>query len=80
MVWFYQATFGFGATHIVFFQSHYGLILSWMKRSTTLRKEGTFNPTMVWFYRFGASNARLYMFDFQSHYGLILSLERVVDG
>ncbi len=73
MVWFYRAPdlplqrYGNG------FQSHYGLILSYLITTPSLYICSAFNPTMVWFYHQAITDVSRDEVNFQSHYGLILS-------
>ena len=50
MVWFYHEYLRGSPNSLIFFQSHYGLILSDRQSILGQEKESPFNPTMVWFY------------------------------
>ncbi len=77
MVWFYLLLRIYCEfTDTMFFQSHYGLILSVGHESTAKllsKLLNAFNPTMVWFYHIWLVTSCLDITAFQSHYGLILS-------
>ena len=50
MVWFYQFRTEENIWFIIYFQSHYGLILSERLQRAKRSWQSAFNPTMVWFY------------------------------
>ena len=73
LVWFYPA----GADTYVFcvsnFQSHFGLILSFLIQRRLKRCIVAFNPILVWFYQPASRLINRPYRLFQSHFGLILS-------
>ena len=74
MVWFYRkGVLRESIEHRLYFQSHYGLILSWANLIEHILSLFAFNPTMVWFYRAICCQKERWSYCFQSHYGLILS-------
>ena len=58
----------------LYFQSHFGLILSHCVLKIALLHHLSFNPILVWFYHPERGQVKLPEKSFQSHFGLILSL------